>query len=76
MPHLAFLCLQSVTDWRTAPEVRTVLVTGLVSMAEVAAWDQGIKDNNLDERYAFAYDVLVAEAQGAIDAWFNGEVSW
>lgn len=67
-PSRAFLRLQSVNDRRTAPDVRAVLVTGLLSLAEVREWDSGIQGNSLADRYAFAYDVLVAEAKGDTDS--------
>jgi hypothetical protein len=63
-PHRAFLRLHNINDRRAAPDVRAVLVTGLDSMAEVVAWDMGIKGNTLETRYAFVYDVLVAETKG------------
>jgi hypothetical protein len=44
--------------------VRAVVVTGLQSLSDITAWHQGIRGSALEDCYAFAYDVLVEEAQG------------
>lgn len=67
VPLRAFLCLQLIDDRRRERGVHTVFIASLKSMAEVTTWHNGINGNSLAERYAFVYDVLVAEAQGAQD---------
>jgi hypothetical protein len=63
-PHRALVVMQSLCDRRLVPEIHAVLGSVLWSMGEVKEWHAGIKGNTLEERYAFVYDVLVAEAQG------------
>ena len=66
-PHRAFLRLQVINDRRDSPDVRAVLIAGLMKMTEVTNWDQGIQGNTLQERYAFVYDVLLDEAKNEWD---------
>jgi hypothetical protein len=65
-PHRALVVLQSFSVRLSVAGV-TFVVSDLTSMAEVEEWHAGIKGSTLEERYAFVYDVLVAEAQGNRD---------
>ncbi|KAF2023784.1 hypothetical protein EK21DRAFT_118441 [Setomelanomma holmii] len=64
-PNRAYVILATTVmeGHRTVPHASAVVLTPLKSIDEVVQWHSGIQGDNVAERYAFVYDVLVAEAK-------------
>ncbi|KAH5708171.1 hypothetical protein HBI81_256490 [Parastagonospora nodorum] len=64
-PLRALVDLRFINDSDADPAVRDGQL--VLSMANVETWDEGIKGSNLEERYAYVYDVLLDEARRGLN---------